>query len=464
MKQLLLFLLHVPLITFSWQSGTETVPKTGGGIQWTEGLSWEEVKAKAKQENKYIFLDVFATWCGPCKLMDKEVYSNDTLGDYYNQRFISVKVQMDQTAADGEQVKSWYKDAEAIGKQYRVEAYPSFIFLDPQGTIVEKQSGFKPAKEMLVLAQTALQPGKVYQDPYAEYDSLVADYKRGIKKMDRMPYMIQMAFEYDTALARKVIKEYTDYCLTLPPTQRYNKDNLQMWSNFALSSKTRAFQFFLKDGAIIDRIMNQKGFAQVVVCRTIENEIVWPFLKAASNNSPQMNPGPVLSGPAIKANYSEANWKSLYKTIRSKYGKSNARRSVQNAKIEWYMRNRNLPAMAREQFNNLKTYSPDITKENAGIWNSIIWNIFLYSTSKKDMSEVLAWAQKLMEITPNSTNVLDTYANLQYKLGRREEALVWQQKAIAAANNKTKKESLMQVLEQMQRGEPTYVNRGAIWK
>src|SRR5689334_7898174 len=39
------------------------------GVQWTTGLSWEQVKQKAQLEKKYIFLDCLATWCGPCKMM-----------------------------------------------------------------------------------------------------------------------------------------------------------------------------------------------------------------------------------------------------------------------------------------------------------------------------------------------------------------------------------------------------------
>ena len=51
------------------------------GIKWVTGLSWEQVLTKAKTENKFIFVDCYATWCGPCKVMDKDVYPNDTVGD-----------------------------------------------------------------------------------------------------------------------------------------------------------------------------------------------------------------------------------------------------------------------------------------------------------------------------------------------------------------------------------------------
>src|SRR5437016_7533889 len=77
--------------------GISQVNDDSKGVQFEKNLNWQQVLAKAKAENKYIFLDCFATWCGPCKLMDKNVYPNDTVGNYFNQNFISVKVQMDET-------------------------------------------------------------------------------------------------------------------------------------------------------------------------------------------------------------------------------------------------------------------------------------------------------------------------------------------------------------------------------
>jgi thiol-disulfide isomerase/thioredoxin len=53
------------------------------GINWTIGLKWLAIQEKAKKENKYIFLDFYATWCGPCKKMEKEVYVNDTVARFF---------------------------------------------------------------------------------------------------------------------------------------------------------------------------------------------------------------------------------------------------------------------------------------------------------------------------------------------------------------------------------------------
>ena len=102
-------------------------------IQWTGGLSWNEILQKSELENKYIFIDAYATWCKPCKEMDNNIYRNDTIADFFNDRFISVKLQMDKTKADDAFVKSWYEIADSLKKNYRIDGYPTFIFLSPAG-------------------------------------------------------------------------------------------------------------------------------------------------------------------------------------------------------------------------------------------------------------------------------------------------------------------------------------------
>jgi uncharacterized protein YyaL (SSP411 family) len=51
---------------------------------------------KAKKENKLIFVDAYASWCGPCKLMVKNIFPLKTVGDYYNSHFINAKIDMEK--------------------------------------------------------------------------------------------------------------------------------------------------------------------------------------------------------------------------------------------------------------------------------------------------------------------------------------------------------------------------------
>src|ERR1700759_5067006 len=94
------------------------------GITFEHNLSWEQILQKAKKENKYVFVDCYATWCGPCKTMDKTVYPVDSVGLFINDHFISVRMQMDTSKQDNEETRQWYPIAQMLGKKYEIWAYP----------------------------------------------------------------------------------------------------------------------------------------------------------------------------------------------------------------------------------------------------------------------------------------------------------------------------------------------------
>ena len=59
-------------------------------IQFNEG-TWKEVLKKAKKQKKLVFLDCYTSWCGPCKRLAADVFTNDAVADYYNANFIPMK-------------------------------------------------------------------------------------------------------------------------------------------------------------------------------------------------------------------------------------------------------------------------------------------------------------------------------------------------------------------------------------
>lgn len=88
------------------------------GIKFEEG-TWAEAVAKAKTENKPIFVDLYATWCGPCKVMAKNVFTDKNVGDKFNASFVNYKID----AEKGEGL--------TLAKKYKITGYPTFIFVDP---------------------------------------------------------------------------------------------------------------------------------------------------------------------------------------------------------------------------------------------------------------------------------------------------------------------------------------------
>jgi len=103
------------------------------GMKFEHGLTWNQVQAKAKAENKFIFMDAFTTWCGPCRYMAATIFPMEKVGDFFNKNFINVKVQLDSTANDNEEVKNWYADGHTIMNTYKIRAFPTYLFFDPNG-------------------------------------------------------------------------------------------------------------------------------------------------------------------------------------------------------------------------------------------------------------------------------------------------------------------------------------------
>jgi thioredoxin-related protein len=424
------------------------------GIQWVEGVSFQEATGKAKLLNKYIFLDCFATWCGPCKVMDKEVYKNDSVASYFNEHFICLKVQMDKTAKDNEFVKNWYTDAAAIARQYRVLAFPTFIFLSPEGQIVQMETGFKEPDAFLALAKMATRPGKIFEDPYAAYDRLIKEYKGGGVRYDSMVYMIKTAQKFDQGLANELIKLYSGYAANLDAKHRYTKDNISFWSLKSLKSDSKVFGFFYKDGKEIDRVMQERGFAADVVDKTIYLEIIIPFFKEQNKNQKLSMTGMYMSGGGLQSDSSEADWGKLFRIIGDKYNKQVAQRNVLAARIEWYKRHLYMPGVSKYMLIQLKQYPRDLRKCFMQI-NDQAWEVFLHSRDKALLKGYTKWMKKLLMEFPSESTMMDTYANLLYKMGQQEIAVAWEEKALQFAN-KRQFDVYNKVINQMKRREPTY--------
>ena len=449
----------LPIFGTAQEKQSANAPNTG--IQWTDGLSWDQVKAKAKQENKYIFLDCYATWCGPCKMMDAQVYPKDSVGNYFNSHFVSVKVQMDKTKNDNDHVKSWYNDAVALSKQYKIEGYPSYLFFSPTGTIVHTAYGaILDFRKFIALAQTATMPGKIYIDPYTVYYKLVAEYKRGKINYDSLLYMVKYSNKLkDTTLFNEFKSKHIEYIKKLSPEKRYTKKNITYWSYFFMpDTKSPIFEFFYRDSRLIDKVMGQQYYAANEIDKAIQNDIVQPFFLDQNKNSNISMKGYYVGGANLPSFYDDADWKKLEKILRQNYNKQVTTRAVLSARIEWYKRNRNYKAIGNYSLIKTKKFpSKRYTYDQAREVNDYGWYTFLYVTKKDSINDAIAWIEKFVKQFPKLDPMIDTYACLLYKAGRKEDAILWEEKAVVIA---PKDEGLRETLDRMKRGEKW---EGVIW-
>ena len=110
------------------------------GISFFEG-SIQDAFVRAKSENKLVFVDCYTTWCGPCKTLQKYTFKDVVLGDYMKENYVSVAIDMETP------------EGKIVAKRYGVEAYPTLLFLDKYGRVINYQVGAIGVEELLSKAE-----------------------------------------------------------------------------------------------------------------------------------------------------------------------------------------------------------------------------------------------------------------------------------------------------------------------
>ena len=110
-----------------------------GQVDFIQVETPEEMNAAQKMASDQmlmLFVDVYADWCGPCKMMDSEVFANAEVSDYMREHYLGIKV-------DGE---SDY--GRIFAAEQGLEGYPSMFVFSDEGELISKIVGFTPADEM----------------------------------------------------------------------------------------------------------------------------------------------------------------------------------------------------------------------------------------------------------------------------------------------------------------------------
>jgi len=120
----------------------KTVVKTG--VKFSKSETLTGVLEQASAENKLVFVDFYTTWCMPCRLMDEDVFPDRRLGEFMNENFISYKVDAEKD------------NGISLATLYSVEGYPTLLFLDQKGNILERKLGAAYQREMYAMGEAAM--------------------------------------------------------------------------------------------------------------------------------------------------------------------------------------------------------------------------------------------------------------------------------------------------------------------
>jgi thioredoxin-related protein len=429
MKMLFFAFLIVPLVLNAQNSFH--------GIHFVKGLSWEQVKAKAKAENKYIFVDCYTTWCLPCKQMEQKVFHNDTVSKFLNQNYVSLKLQIDTSKNDNDEIKKLYSTAQDFVNSYSITGFPTFLFFSPNGEIVHKGLGSKSVPSFVSMAREALDISK-------QNYKLVHRFNKGELNFVEMRELAVTLKELgDEQIATKVAKEYIDnYLNKLNFVDFASKENINFLYSFykILTTRDRAFQLFYKYDKYADSVTaNEKGFAWSYAYYLIFNEMINPILDYSRDT--KTNP----------------NWRRITGNLKDKYPKLDADEMVTNAKISWYKYKKEWEkyvqfTVRKIEKKNLNDYSGwnGINTLNAGAWE-----VFLHSKNKKIIKKAILWVDMAMNLDANpNVGLMDTKANLLYKAGQKDEAITLYKQIVKLDAR------FIVTLQKMEKGIPTWADNG----
>ncbi|MEJ6584024.1 MAG: thioredoxin family protein [Crocinitomicaceae bacterium] len=116
--------------------------KPAGGIDFQK-MDLSEAKAQAIKTGKYIFIDCYTDWCGPCKRMAATSFMEDRVATVYNKQFINIKIEMEKDA-----------DGPETALMYKIKAYPTLLIIDGKGNLVKQAIGMQSADGLLALAKS----------------------------------------------------------------------------------------------------------------------------------------------------------------------------------------------------------------------------------------------------------------------------------------------------------------------
>jgi thioredoxin-related protein len=379
------------------------------GINFERG-SFKSVMEKALQTGKPVFVDVYTTWCEPCKRMSDEIFPLSEVGQVYNESFLCY--QLDAESSEGLR----------IAGKYKVTSYPTYLFLKPDGTVYYRFLGYMPVALFMKQTQYGLSE---FADskPIEEW---VKDYPK--HKLDTAflrGYMIKRA-----NLKLPSMDLLSDYIKLLPPAERTPEvlGVLYKQESSNLRIGTYAFDFLLQ---------NYPAFAAsqgYVIYKALDDAVSSSAAEAAWNQDRYKLHRAVLTCPLLPSSKSflytdqlyinyyrrTGEKKSLMKYIFSLCDNQLMKLSVDSLE-QWdkaFQEGQGggkARSKKEETAKALNTYAREVC-------STAIWNDTIAST--------LRWSNRSLEWYPENTTFMSTKACILYKQRKVEEALALERKVL----------------------------------
>jgi len=359
-----------------------TVAGQNRSISFSE-KPWAEILSQAKSLNRMIFLDGYASWCGPCKWMAANMFTRDTIADYYNNTFICAHFDMEK----GEGVQ--------LARLYQVKAYPSLLFLSPDGELVHKRVGAPQlVADYFDMAHAALTPGEGFVACMKKYQEGERDPKFMIKYLGRVSeaYM-------------PVNEPLKEYFATQKPADLVNRDNWSIIYKYVSDMDSQEFNYLLK---------YQKEYGDLYTVDSVSSKIFSVFLQS-------------LITVCRSSSFNEGMYNQIKEKIRAS-GYAGVEKVIFASDLNLYQMKSDMQRFITLAMTDLDKYYSD----DYEALNSIAWTFSQITAEKTNLEKASGWARRSIALKSTAENN-NTYASLMFKLGNKAEAVRYEKTAIELA-------------------------------
>jgi thiol-disulfide isomerase/thioredoxin len=396
---------------------------------------WQNVLVQAKAQKKLIFVDIYTAWCGPCKEMDKKTFTDVSVGDKFNARFINYKVDAEKGFGI------------TLAKRYNVTSYPTCLFVDPSENLIYKQEGLLRAPDLVKEADMVLN-NQANAKPLYALDKLYENGRRDTEFLNEY-IAVRSLFTIDNTF---LVEEYVK---SLTPIQHSADKTLRIIVNNGFKIDGKAFDILLKfrekaeslfEGGVekVNRAFSQsinEVFSDALKTKNqaLFDKALAANLRALPNTADRVNDKNKLAFYLAMKDvnkFTEAAEQYLDQYVM--FVQIESIRKQDLWEYEKIMQNyklgiRDSVGAGAAMYQNLKVNAKNtMARLTSAELNEVVKAFYDQVEDKTKLTKATEWAKRSLELV-ESPDGYHSYAQLMLKLGDKQTAMDIEQKAYDVA-------------------------------